>query len=251
MNIPIILQAVAHRPYPLPRTPWIMYQNWHELLFAHWPVPLEALRPLIPGCLELDMFERTCWVGVVPFRMSGVRPRGCPALPGVSTFPELNVRTYVVKHGLAGVYFFSLDAGNPLAVALARSLFHLPYFNAHMQCRTAGETVHYQSVRTHRGAPSAEYRARYRPVGPVTYFPHSSLEAWLTERYALYTTAGSTLYRGDIHHLPWPLQVAEMEEECNLMTRPQGIFLPSVSPLLHYAHRQEVLIWPLRRVGPV
>jgi uncharacterized protein len=243
-----ILRFTSQRPYPLPRRPWIMRQNWHELLFAHWPCAPQTIRPLLPACLELDLFEREAWVGVVPFHMSGVRPRGVPSTPGLSAFPELNVRTYVVKRGIPGVYFFSLDAGNPIAVTLARSLFHLPYFNARMSSRTLGEIVHYASQRVHRDAPSAEFRGRYRPIAPVVESRPGSLEAWLTERYALYTTAGSQLYRGDIHHAPWPLQLAEMELERNTMTLAHGFHLPEIAPLLHYAHRQDVLIWPLLRI---
>ncbi len=243
-----ILRIVKHRPYPVPEGPWIMWQVWHELLFAHWEFAPSVLRPLIPARMEVDTFEGMTWVGVVPFHMSGVRPRGTPALPGLSTFPELNVRVYVLVDGVPGVYFFSLDAGNPLAVALARSLFHLPYFNAQMKSQRRGETIDYRSRRTHRGAPGAEFRARYRPLAPVVLAEPGSLEAWLTERYALYTTAGKRLYRGDIHHVRWPLQVAELELEWNTMTRPHGIELPDMQPLLHYALRQDVLIWPLRTI---
>lgn len=243
-----ILRTVQHRPYPLPHEPWMMRQVWHELLFAHWPVSSAVLRPLIPQGLEVDTFEGTSWVGVVPFHMSGVRLRSIPPIPGLSAFPELNVRTYVVVNGIPGVYFFSLDAGNPVVVAIARVTFHLPYFYARMESRTLGDTVHYTSHRIHRRPPSAHYRARYRPVGPIVEVCSGSLEAWLTERYALYTPVGSRLYRGDIHHRPWPLQIAELETECNTMALAHGIHLPATPPLLHYAQRQEVLIWPLRRI---
>ncbi len=197
----------------------------------------------------MDTFEGISWVGVVPFHMSGVRPRGFPAIPALSAFPELNVRTYVTLKGIPGVYFFSLDAGNPIAVAIARSAFHLPYFNARMEKSARGETIHYTCHRTHRGAPPAEYRVRYRPIAPIVESGPESLEAWLTERYALYTTAGSRLYRGDIHHTRWPLQLAELETECDTMALSHGIHLPDTPPLLHYALRQDVLIWPLRRIA--
>jgi uncharacterized protein len=248
MNATTILSTVQHRPYPLPHGPWVMWQIWHELLFAHWPISSAILRPLVPECLEMDTFEGSSWVGVVPFHMSGVRPRGFPPIPTLSAFPELNVRTYVVVNGIPGVHFFSLDAGNPVAVAIARSAFHLPYFRARMEKSTRGDTIHYTSHRTHRGVPSADFCARYRPVAPIVESCPGSLEAWLTERYALYTTAGSRLYRGDIHHIPWPLQVAELETECDTMALSHGISLPDIPPLLHYAQRQDVLIWPLRLI---
>lgn len=248
MNATEILHTQQHRPYPLPRGPWIMHQIWHELLFAHWPIPLTVLRPLLPSCLELDTFEGSSWVGIVPFHMSGVRPRGLPSVPALSAFPELNVRTYVVVNNIPSVYFFSLDAGNPVAVAIARSMFHLPYFHARMKSSTQGETIHYTSQRIHRGAPPADYRVRYRPIGPVVEASPGSLEAWLTERYSFHTAVGSKLYRGDIHHAPWPLQIAELEIENDTMALSHGIHLPDTSPLLHYSLRQDILAWPLSRV---
>ncbi len=243
-----IIKEVAHREYPLPQGAWIMRQVWHELLFSHWPLSPSVLRPLIPDTLEIDTFEGEAWVGVVPFRMSGVRPRGVPAVYWLSAFPELNVRTYVKRDGIPGVYFFSLDAGNPVAVALARIVFHLPYFDADMHCRRVGDTIHYSSVRTHRGAPHAEYRASYRPIAPVVEAHARSIEAWLTERYCLYTVAGSCVYRCDIHHIRWPLQVAELESERNTMALSHGIHLPDTRPLLHYSERQDVLVWPIKRI---
>src|SRR4051794_18976444 len=121
----------AHqRPWPVPQSPWVMAMQWLDLLFMHWPVPAKALRSYIPRNLEIDTYDGTAWIGVVPFRMAGVRPRMTPALPWLSAFPELNVRTYVTIGGKPGVWFFSLDAGNPVAVEGARSLFHLNYYNA-------------------------------------------------------------------------------------------------------------------------
>ncbi len=248
MEIAEILQAVEHRPYPLPDGPWIMVQIWHALLFAHWPIPQEVLRPLIPNTLTIDTFDGKAWIGIVPFRMSGVRPHALPAVPGLSAFPELNVRTYVKRDGIAGVYFFSLDAGNPIVVALARTIFHLPYFNAQMNLKQVGDTIHYTSHRIHKGAPHADYIARYRPIAPISLAPAQSIEAWLTERYCLYTVAGSSLYRCDIHHVHWPLQIAELETERDTMALSHTLHLPDTKPLLHYSLRQDVLVWPIHRI---
>ena len=249
MDTRAILQATDHRVVPLPAGPWIMTQIWHELLFAHWPIALDVLRPLIPPALPLDTFDGQCWVGIVPFRMSNVHPRGLPAVPGLSSFPELNVRTYVTLQDRPGVYFFSLDAGNAIAVALARTFFHLPYFTAQMSSKRSGDTIHYRSHRVHRNAPSADYIAAYRPVAPVVYAQSGTIEHWLTERYYLYTTVGrDRVYRGDIHHRLWPLQLAELEIMQDTMAISHGIYLPDVPPLLHYSRLQEVLIWPLRRI---
>jgi uncharacterized protein len=226
-----------------------MTQTWHELLFAHWPIEPGAFRPLIPSLLPLDTYEGQCWVGVVPFRMSNVRPRWLPPVPNLSSFVELNVRTYVTLHGIPGVYFFSLDASNAIAVAIARAMFHLPYFNAVMSSERVDDTIHYYSRRTHRGAPPAEFKATYRPIAPVTYARPGSLEHWFTERYCLYTVVrDGRVYRGDIHHIQWPLQSAELEATSDTMAVSHGIHLPDTPPLLHYAQRLEVLIWPLRRV---
>src|SRR5207302_9722360 len=159
-----ILQETAHRPWPLPESPWIGMQVWHGLLFAHWPVSPDVMRPLVPPQLRLDTYDAQCWVGIVPFHMSGVRMRGIPPLPGLSAFPELNVRTYVSCKDKPGVYFFSLDAANVPAVWAARSFFHLPYFFSRMRVEVRGAEVHYSSDRL---LTPAVLHAKYRPVGPA------------------------------------------------------------------------------------
>jgi len=242
-----LLKITGHRPWPLPRGPWIMAQSWHDLLFAHWPVPIEKLRPLIPAVLEVDTFQGQAWIAVVPFRMSGVRLRWTPAVPSLSAFPELNVRTYVVCDGKPGVWFFSLDAGNALAVAIARAWFHLPYFRANMQCEAEGEFIAYQSKRNHRVAPSAVLQCRYRGTSEAFQPRPGTLEHFLTERYCLYTcTSQQKLVRGEIHHPPWSLRVAEAEMTENTMVTAAGLDLPSTQPLLHFAKRQDMVAWPPR-----
>jgi uncharacterized protein YqjF (DUF2071 family) len=244
-----ILQEVAHRPWPLPSGPWVMAQTWHDLLFAHWPVDAALLRPLLPPQLQVDTFEGQAWLAVVPFRMTGVRLRGAPAVPWLSAFPELNVRTYVTLGEKPGVWFFSLDAGNSLAVAIARAWFHLPYFRARMSCAERDGWIHYQSERTHNGAPAAELNCRYRPVGDVFSPQRGTLEYFLTERYCLYTTdARGRVIRCEIHHPPWPLQRAEAEPAQNSMTGSLGIALTS-RPLLHFVRRQDVLVWPPEKIA--
>lgn len=224
-----------------------MRQAWHDLLFAHWPVAPAALRPLVPPGLELDLHDGAAWVGIVPFRMSGVRVRGLPPLPGAAAFPELNLRTYVRRGGRGGVWFFSLDAASRLAVRAARAWFALPYFDAEMRCNARDDgTVEYASRRTHRGAAPAELRARYRPVGAPERAAPGSLAAFLTERYALFTVRGGRVLAGEIHHPPWPLQPAAAELERETLAAASGIALPAAPPLLHFARRLDVLIWPLR-----
>ena len=163
-----ILNDAAHRPWPMPGSPWIMTQTWHDLLFAHWPVDANALRDRVPPGFEIDTFDGQAWIAVVPFHMTNVAPRGVPALPWVSAFPELNVRTYVRVNGRPGVYFFSLDAANPVAVGVARTLAHLPYFTASMQAEQKEGWISYRSRRSSaKGAP-VEFSARYRPVSLVS-----------------------------------------------------------------------------------
>jgi uncharacterized protein len=241
-----LLAATAHRPWPLPSGPWIMTQTWHELLFAHWPLPPELVRPLVPSQLLLDAYQGQCWLAVTPFRMSNVHPRGLPAIPGFSRLPELNVRTYVKFEGKPGVYFFSLDAGLLSAVFAARTFYRLPYFYARMNVASAADEIRYHSLR--RVPANAEFRGRYRPGAPAQLRTPGSLEHWLTERYCLYTTAGRSVYRAEIHHLPWPLQDAEAEFEVNTMAAAAGIALPDVPPLLHFSRKLDVLVWPLCRV---
>jgi uncharacterized protein YqjF (DUF2071 family) len=239
-----IMEQVAHRPYPPPGGPWLMHQRWHDLLFAHWPVPVERLRAVVPGALAIDTFDGTAWLAVVPFRMSDVRPRLVPPLPWLSAFPELNVRTYVSVGGAPGVYFFSLDAGNPVAVAVARTLLHLRYFRAEMRVEPEGDGIRYRSRRTHAGAPAASLVARYRPTGPAEEPAPGSLEYWLTERYRLYAvSARGRVTRIEIHHPPWPLQPAVAELETNTMAASLGIALSSPPALLHFARRQDVVAW--------
>jgi uncharacterized protein len=226
-----------------------MAQSWHDLLFAHWPVDIRKLRAVIPESLEIDQFEGQAWLAVVPFRMTGVRLRGTPAVPWLSAFPELNVRTYVKSGGKSGVWFFSLDAGNSLAVAIARAWFHLPYFRARMRCVERQGWIEYGSHRAHSGAAAAALQMRYRSVGP-SFFPQpGTLAHFLTERYCLYTTDGQgRLIRGEIHHLPWRLQLAEAEFERNTMAESLDLAL-TAQPLLHFARRQDVLVWPPRRLS--
>lgn len=223
-----------------------MFQTWHDLLFAHWPIPLEALRPLVPHQLPLDTFDGKCWLGIAPFHMSGVRARGVPPLPGLSRFPEVNVRTYCTLDGKPGVFFFSLDAANRPAVWAARSFYHLPYFFARMEAQVAGDDVSYFSRRLNG---EAELQARYRPIAPVQLRRPGTLEHWLTERYCLYAVADERVYRAEIHHLPWPLQDAHAEFEKNTMAAAAGLSLPPVEPLLHFAKQLQVLIWPLKKIG--
>jgi uncharacterized protein YqjF (DUF2071 family) len=225
-----------------------MGQTWENLLFAHWPVPASAVRALVPSALEVDTFDGSAWLGITPFRVDALRLRGLPPAPGVSSFLEVNVRTYVTRDGKPGIWFFSLDAASRLAVEGARRGYRLPYHQARMRAEQRNEWVHYESTRL--GSPERPYvfSARYRPRGAVAAARPGSQEEFLAERYCLYALHEDRLHRAEIHHPPWPLQRAEAVIELNTMA-PNVVELPAVPPLLHFAARQDVVIWPLERVG--
>lgn len=241
------LQEIAHRPFPLPNGPWIMGQSWRELLFAHWRVPVQLLRDLVPSSLEIDSFDGDGWVGVVPFSMNDVCPRFVPSIPWLSNFLELNVRTYVRKNGVPGVYFFSLDCSNPLAVYAARQYFYLPYFDAKMSLQKIDSDVLYKSARKRTGE---SFEAIYCAEGGLIQAEKDSIEHFLTERYCLYTTNRSgKLFRGVIHHIPWPLQRANAEIRVNTMLpAPLSSSCQGQPELLHFSHNIDTVEWYLAPV---
>ena len=219
-----------------------MFMRWHDLIFLHWPIRPEIIRPLIPNDVELDTFDGWCWLAVVPFHMSGVRPR---YIPVPLALPELNVRTYVKTPGRSGVWFFSLDADSWTAVRVARWL-GLPYYDARIRVKRQSDVVHYESVRTHKTAPPAEFSASYRPIGPSYHATPGTLDHWLTERYCLFAALQpDQIVYGEIHHPPWSLQPAEVEVRKNSMTQPIGIGLSKDKPISHFARIQEVVAWPI------
>jgi uncharacterized protein len=225
-----------------------MTQTWNKLLFAHWPVTPEELRPLLPSQVSLDTFNGQAWIGIVPFSVTNVRARGLPPIPGLASFLEMNVRTYVTKDDKPGVWFFSLDASHPLMVEGARQLFSLAYFKAGMTIQSADQTVHYASERKDQRGGEGKFKATYRPVGEVFNSRPGTLEYFLTERYCLYTLSKrDILYRAQIHHRPWPLQMAEVTIEANTLTKEFGILLPEMPPLLYYSERQPMLTWYLEK----
>jgi uncharacterized protein YqjF (DUF2071 family) len=244
-----IVESTAHRPWPMPDAPWLMTQTWNSLLFAHWRVDASQMRRAVPDMFDLDLFDGEAWLGVVPFYMTNVGVRGTPPLPWLSTFPELNVRTYVRVAGRPGVYFFSLDAARWAAVVAARALLNLPYFSAAMSVERADGGVDYQSARRRRGR--AEFRAIYEPAG-VPFIPsEGSIEYFLTERYCLYHhDRQGRPYRLEIHHRPWSLQLARCAIAINTMAAASRLTVNGAPTLLHFAQRQDAVAWaPTRLAG--
>ena len=233
------LEHLEHRPWPAPTRGWIMGQTWEELLFAHWRVPADVVREHVPPGLEVDEFDGSAWVGVTPFRLTGLRGRGLLPLPYVSSFLELNVRTYVTADEKPGIWFFSLDASSRVAVEAARRTYRLPYFHARMSATKRGEWLDYECARI--AEPGRVFSGRYRPTGAVFHAEPGSLEWFLTERYCLYATDRGRLARAEIHHELWPLQAAEAEVELASIA---PLELPG-EPLVHFSRRQDVVIWPL------
>jgi uncharacterized protein YqjF (DUF2071 family) len=220
-----------------------MGQTWDDLLFAHYRVSAARLRELVPEGLEVQEHSGSGWLGVTPFAITGLRARGMLPLPLVSSFLELNVRTYVTRDEKPGIWFFSLDASSRLAVEAARLLYRLPYFPAHITLARRSGKLKFDC---HRPG-GKEFSAAYRSTAPVAKAESGSLEHFLTERYCLYAEHEGDLFRAEIHHRPWPLQAAEADVGVNTMP-PFGLELEG-GPLLHYSARQDVVIWALESVA--
>jgi uncharacterized protein len=239
-----VLRQTEHRPWPLPAGRPLMTMTWLNLLFAHWPLEPALLRPLVPPALELETFDGAAWIGIVPFDMHNVGSYQLRRLPLHFAFPEINVRTYVRIGDRPGVFFFSLDAANRMAVRAARLGAHLPYFDARITVQADGDSTVYRSERRHRGFPGGEFRSRYGPTGGVYRSAAGTLEHWLTERYCLYSVdQQGRARRCEINHAQWPLQPAAVEIELNTVADAHGIALPNLPPLLHFAKRLDVLAW--------
>jgi uncharacterized protein YqjF (DUF2071 family) len=233
----------------------VMRQKWRDLLFVHWPIEPQALRPLVPPQLELDLFDGTAYVGLVPFTMTGVRPVGLPAVAGISSFHETNVRTYVrLADCDPGVWFFNLEAASAIAVRLARWLFYLPYHYARMFLEhevTAQPdepaSILYAGTRHWPGPLPASYAVRARPEGRIQPAEPGSLEHFLVERYILFANRKSRLYQGRVHHTPYPLQSAKVLSLDETLLAAAGIDRPDTPPLAHFARGVDVEVYPLRR----
>ena len=246
-----LLNTTNHRPFPMPQNrSWIMAQSWQKLLFAHYRVDSDIIRPMIPAELEIDTYEGEAWISVVPFLMNYVHLRGLPSFPTTGKFPELNVRTYVTHGDKAGVWFFSLDAASILAVTVARLTFNLPYYYAKMSIETAQNTVHYKSQRQHPSASPANFDAQYTPTAPIQAYDPASLDRWLTDRYVLYSAnRQGKLFIGHITHLPWQLQPARAVFEHNNMAEALSIPLLDTVPLLHYVEHIDVIAWAIQAIS--
>ncbi len=225
-----------------------MFQRWAELLFLHWTLPVDAIRPLVPHGLEIDTYEGRAYVGLVPFTMSGIRYARAPSIPGTTQFHEVNVRTYVHREGRdPGVWFFSLDAANPLAVLVARRAWGLPYHRARMSLTIEGDRVAYRSDRLWPGPTPAGCDLAYHVEGRPSAAEPGTLEHFLAERYILYADRRGRLRQGRVHHPPYPLQPARVLRLEETLLAAAGLARPpGVEPIAHYAREVRVRVFPLR-----
>lgn len=237
--------AMRQRPKGQP----IMHQNWGKLLFMHWRIDEQLLRPLIPPQLSIDTYHGSAWIAIAPFTMWDIRalPPFLPPVPGLSSAHELNVRTYVHFNNVPGVWFFSLDCNSSAAVLGARMFYHLPYYNADIELtEDEAGSIDYSLTRTDE--PPAEFAATWKVGKKLPVSETGSLEFFLTERYCLFSEHNESIYQARIHHLPWPLQSAELVSLNSKMIESQGLPTRTEDPHLHYCEELSVDIWPPHRL---
>ena len=243
------------RPRARPHRTCALTQEWHHVLFLHWPVDAGALRPLIPTSLEIETRDGFAWVTVLPFAMRRLRLRGLPALPWLSSFPQLNVRTYVTLDGWPGVFLLRVAAGSFLAATIARRLFHLPYEWVRLAFRQDGAgwifTCRPRAGRqTGAGARAISFAVRYRPEGTAFGPAPGSLEHWLSERFCYYAAGrDGRIDRGEIDHPPWSLQRARVDILESVWPEASGIESGGAPALAYYSRRQTAFAWLPARIA--
>jgi uncharacterized protein YqjF (DUF2071 family) len=244
-----LLDHTAHRPWPLPKAPWVQQQRWNHLLFAHWPVPADSLRARLPPGLELDFYEGQAWLSIHPFVITDLRARGLPPIPGWSSFPEVDVRTYAVLNGKPGVWYFGMYAPRPLLAAAARLVYHMPYFAADVEASREGDRFQV-GCRADEDVGAAEWEAAYRPTSEARELAEGTLDHWLLERWAMFTADRSgAVHVTEIHRLPWLVREVEAEIRRNTLAASLGLDLPPDDALLHFSDGADVLIWPPLKAG--
>lgn len=228
-----------------------MYQRWRHLLFLHWRFDPELVQSTLPPGLTLDTHDGSAWIGAVPFFMHDIRPWWFPTLPRISNFLELNLRTYVRdEHGTPGVWFYTLDCNQPLAVWWARIWFNLPYFHSRMKAEIAADStrIRYESSRRYAD-PDLTCRYEYQPIGPVRHAEPGSLEFFLVERYILFASLGQgRLASGQVHHVPYPIKDVEVATFDDHLLRLHGFEPKSHFDHALYSGGVTVEIFPLKPV---
>lgn len=239
-------QYLEHRPWPLPEVEWNWRQSWMDLAFIHYRVDSRAIAKFLPHNLTIQEHDGSAWVGVVPFKMSGVMRRPFPDMPGFSNFLELNVRTYVERDGKPGVWFFSLDTNSLPFVFGGRYVYGLPYHHARQRLTTDDVWQHFTSTRI---SSDASFDARYHPTGDLYFAEKGSFDHWATERYCLYSYSKRRgTERVDVHHAPWPLQRAEAEIRDIGILKAAGIDPLDSSPVCHFSRGVHVVSYPIEKL---
>lgn len=233
MTIPEILQKTNHRPWPLPAKKWNYYQEWRDVVFLHWKVDLGMLQQFVPKELTIDTFEGSAYVSLVPFTMEKIRPRFLPPFSPISTFHEVNVRTYVSQGSKTGVYFLSIEASKRLSCFLARSLSGLPYRPSSMN-----RSQNHYSAKNYEFADQLELQYE---IGSIIQ-NKSPLDIWLTERYALYHVQNHEVFEFEVHHAEWQMQEAKVKMATLHYERFAQLF-SGTPDLCHYSKGVEVLSW--------
>lgn len=243
----VSLAWVKHRPWPLPEGKWTWRQSWLDLLFLHYRVDREQLQERLPRGMQVQEFDGSAWVGLVPFRMAGVMRRPWPDMPPLDSFPELNLRTYVEVDGKPGVWFFSLDADCWPIVWGGRNLYGLPYHRADMKQDPTGGGFSFTSSRRDG---DARFAVRYAATGDMLSVRDGSFEHWATERYCLYARKGCLpVTRVEVHHRPWPLYGAEVEVTENTVLAAAGISTFPGDPIGLFSPGVDVVSWPPENMG--
>jgi uncharacterized protein len=238
MSATLALDRLALRARP-EGTP-VMHQQWKNLLFLHWPLEVGVLRPFLPSQLEIDTFEGHAWIGITPFTLSDVHLTSLPPLPGLSSFHELNVRTYVHYNGIPGIWFFSLDASKVIPAIAARIFFMLPYFKAQIEFSQAEGQFNFDLARFGSGA---HFRASWRTGVRLRDPDLESLAFFLVERYCYFAIQEQQVYTTRIYHHPWILEEAIVLSHQSTMIGALGLTEPTSAPLAHFSREQTVDTW--------
>jgi len=233
MTIQEIVNTTRHRPWKIPTSQWKFYQEWNHAIFFHYRVNLTSLKKFIPKELEIHLHEGEPWVSVVAFTMENMRPRNLPAIPYLSDFHEINIRTYIKSNHKTGVYFLSIEGGNSLSCKLAKGISDLPYRYSKIK-RTKnlyeGRNLEFNDQLNFEFTIGKKVKEK------------SEIDKWLTERYALFQDTAQSINEFEIHHVEWPIHEIELQQ-LNV-NYPRFESLLNNSPdRMHYSEGVKVLAW--------
>ncbi|MEQ8718318.1 MAG: DUF2071 domain-containing protein [Acidimicrobiales bacterium] len=240
--------VTATTPRPVRRP--VMLQSWTDLVYLHWDHPPDVVQALLPDGVRVDTFEDRAWIGLVPFMMRAIRVPGTPAIPWVSTFPEINVRTYVIDAtGRRAVWFFSLDIPRSVPVGIARLAYDLPYCWAAARYETDGERRRYVSRRRRPHRSAARLDMTILPTDPIAADRETDLDRWLTARWGLVAGTRRTLRHAPVDHPRWPLHRAEVLHLDQTLVEAAGLPAPASPPHVLYSPGVDVRVGLPRRIG--